>query len=101
MACDGPSRAPTGAFPLRNVTSTLATMVLAEFQIADAPTVIGGGVGRATKASADLGGGHRGLALGEDPGLRGTDARHVTDGIDVGDVRLQGQRIHRYPAVDR
>ena len=93
-ASDGPSNSPVGACPLRNVTSTLRHLVVAELEVADAAPVVRARVAsprdaRAMIASATT----AGLALGEHARLRRADAGDVADRVDAGELRLERQRV--------
>ena len=64
-------------------------------------TVVLGRLGVAPDPRRDPVGGHCGLALGEHACLRGSHARHVADGVDVGSGRLEREGVDGDPTVDR
>ena len=99
-ACDGPSRPPTGRCAAQERDVDARDLILAELQVAHAVAAVLCRAGCASDERADPVADHRGLALGEDARLRGSDAGHVADRVHAGKRRLERQRVDRDPAVD-
>ena len=99
-AGDGPSSAAVRRLPAHERDVDLRHLVVAELQVTDAAPVVVRRFARAANERADAAGRDCGLALREHARLRRSDAGDVAHRVHARELRLEGHRVDRDPAVD-